>query len=193
MDIKDLKPNPKNPRVVTDEKLEMLRKTVQQFGDLSGIVYNRNPKIQQLVGGHQRTKILDGPHKIVITKKYAKPTKAGTLAEGHIEAFGEKFIYREVSWPKKIHMAATLAANRGAGDWDNDQLSEWMNELSLESGFDMDLTMFDLDEREEFLALSDDEGDDAPESGTGKKKKAGVSRLEHTCPECGCTFTNGDE
>jgi hypothetical protein len=188
MKIQDLTANPKNPRIVTDEKLEMLRKSILSFGDLSGIIYNR--KTKQLVGGHQRTKILDGPHKIVIAKKYAKPTKAGTLADGYVEAFGERFVYREVSWSSKTEKAANIAANKGAGTWDDPQLTEWLSELALDSEFDMDLTMFDVDERDDFLNI--DDSDDDAES-TDKKPKPGVSRLEHECPECGHKFTNGDE
>ncbi len=51
-----LEGNPKNPRRITDKKLDMLKKAVSEFGDLSGIVFNRTTG--QLVGGHQRVKVL---------------------------------------------------------------------------------------------------------------------------------------
>ena len=55
MKLKDLKPNPGNPRKITDERLSMLKKSIETFGDLSGFVYNRTT--QRLSGGHQRQKV----------------------------------------------------------------------------------------------------------------------------------------
>ncbi len=64
--LSQLKSNPKNPRRVTDKKLDMLKKALFEFGDLSGIVFNR--KTGQLVGGHQRVKIFSPESKIIIRK-----------------------------------------------------------------------------------------------------------------------------
>lgn len=150
MRAKDLAPNPKNPRKITDAKVEMLKRAMLEFGDLSGIVYNSKSK--QLVGGHQRTKILPPDAKVVITKSFEKPTKAGTVAVGYVELNGDRFGYREVSWDRHREMAANIAANKGAGEWDLPELTEWMKELSSfdADDFDMSLTMFDEDELEEF-------------------------------------------
>jgi len=41
MDVKSLKPAGYNPRKITDKKLEMLKKSLEEFGDLSGIIFNR--------------------------------------------------------------------------------------------------------------------------------------------------------
>jgi hypothetical protein len=143
--LSQLKSNPKNPRRVSDKKLEMLKKTLFEFGDLSGIVFNR--KTGQLVGGHQRVKVFSPASKIVITKQYQEPTRAGTVAEGHVEIDGEQFTYREVEWDENKEKAANIAANKGAGEWDFSQLSEWMLELD-HINFDMDLTLFDPEELE---------------------------------------------
>lgn len=152
MKIKDLAPNPKNPRTVSDDKLKMLKKALAEFGDLSGIVYNKKSK--QLVGGHQRTKLIDAETPIVVQKKYSKPTKVGTVAEGYVEIEGERFAYREVWWTSEKEMAANIAANKGAGLWDMPQLSEWMKELSsFDLDFDMDLTMFDSEELKQFEGI----------------------------------------
>ncbi len=150
MRTKDLTPNPKNPRKITDAKLQMLKRAMLEFGDLSGIVFNR--KSGQLVGGHQRTTWMDPEAAVTIVKKYPKPTKAGTIAEGYLELNGEKFTYREVSWGKHREMAANIAANKGAGEWDMPGLTDWMKDLASfdADDFDMSLTMFDEDELEEF-------------------------------------------
>lgn len=153
MKISELAPNPKNPRTITDDKLTQLKKALLEFGDLSGVVYNR--KTKQLVGGHQRTKLFDKETRVVITYQHLKPTKTGTLAEGYILLKGERFSYREVSWPKHREMAANLAANKGAGTWDLPQLGEWLKELSdFDVGIDLDLTMFDEDELKEFDGIT---------------------------------------
>jgi len=54
MELTDIKSAGYNPRTITDEQLKMLNKSLQTFGDLSGIVYNR--RTGNLVGGHQRLK-----------------------------------------------------------------------------------------------------------------------------------------
>jgi ParB-like chromosome segregation protein Spo0J len=146
--LSELSGNPKNPRRISDKKLEMLKKALAEFGDLSGIVFNR--KSHQLVGGHQRVMVLPKEAKISLTKNYEQPTRTGTLAEGFVEIDGERFSYREVDWDDSKEKAANIAANKGAGDWDFSQLSEWMLELDS-LNFDMDLTMFDEEEIERLM------------------------------------------
>lgn len=142
MKIKELEPNSNNPRFVTDAKLKMLKKAMIEFGDLSGIVYNRKSK--KLAAGHQRQKQLDPNTVITIVKKYSKPTKTGTVAEGFVEMNGERFNYREVYWTPAKEKAANIAANKGAGEWDFPKLNVWLKELSdFDLDFDLDLTMFD--------------------------------------------------
>lgn len=147
--LKDLKPNAENPRKITDTKLAMLKKSLLEFGDLSGIVFNR--KTKQIVGGHQRQEALDAASIVKIEKKYAKPTRTGTVAEGYVVVKNERFSYREVNWSDSKEKAANIAANKGAGEWDLTQLSKWMRELDGNL-FDLDLTMFDEVERVGFLA-----------------------------------------
>ncbi len=145
--VKDLHPSPKNPRTITPEKLKMLRSALTRFGDLGGVVFNRKSK--QLVGGHQRTKIFERGE-VVVTKKYPKPTRTGTVAEGFIELKGERFAYREVSWDRDTETAANIAANKGAGEWDQEKLTEMFRSLD-NFKLDYDLTMFDEAERSFYL------------------------------------------
>lgn len=152
MKIQDLSKNPGNPRTITDAKKRMLLKALRRFGDLSGVVFNR--KTKQLVGGHRRSELFDPSTPIVIVKKYSKPTKTGTVAEGYFEAKGERFAYREVYWDEPTEKAANIAANKGAGEWDIGKLKDWISDLnSFDVNFDLDLTMFDSDELKDIVGV----------------------------------------
>lgn len=152
-------PNPKNPRNITDKKLAMLKKSLETFGDLGGIVVNESS--QQIVGGHQRVKALLGgdgsiPEGAVrITKRFSEPTRTGTIAEGHIVAVGahmasERYPYRVVRWDESRERAANLSANKGAGEFDLDAVADWLGDLET-ADIDLDLTMFDVDDRDALL------------------------------------------
>lgn len=149
MKSKDLAANPQNPRKVSDAKLAQLQKSLREFGDISGVVFNRTTG--NLVGGHQRNKNFDDNSEVKITKVFETPSKSGTVALGYILHEGERFAYREVRWPRHKEMAANIAANKGAGEWDLPQLGEWMRELgNFDSDFDIELTLFDQEERQNF-------------------------------------------
>ncbi|RZK30514.1 MAG: hypothetical protein EOO63_06565 [Hymenobacter sp.] len=141
-----LKPNPKNPRKITDAKARMLRDSLARFGDISGLVFNRTSG--QLVGGHQRVEAFKalGAHDVTITKQYDVPSHAGTVAEGYVDISGERYAYRETQWDDATEKAANLAANKGAGEWDLAQVGNWIQELDA-IDFDIDLTMFDEADR----------------------------------------------
>ncbi len=183
MNVKQLTANPENPRTISKQKLAMLKKSLTEFGDLSGIVFNRRTK--RLVGGHQRITQINKETPVFVEKKYSKPSKTGTVAEGHILIFDERHPYREVDWDEIKEKAANIAANKGAGEWDMPKLASWMEEIG-ECGFDLDLTMFDESERS-LLSGSpskvqeseeDDEVPDAPK--VAKTKLGNIYQLgEH--------------
>jgi len=50
--IKDIKPNPKNPRTITEYQSEALKRSINKFGFLQPIVVNK--RNMQIVSGHQR-------------------------------------------------------------------------------------------------------------------------------------------
>jgi DNA modification methylase len=149
MNLENLKPNPRNPRKISDKKLEMLKSALHEFGDLSGIVYNVNSK--QLVGGHQRIKALPHKSEITITQKYAAPTRTGTMAVGYVEIDGERFGYREVAWDDTKEAAANIAANKHGGEFDIPLLNEFLLELDA-ANYDLDLTGFDDEELANLMA-----------------------------------------
>jgi hypothetical protein len=139
--------NPRNPRKITDEQLEALKKAMAAYGDLSGLVVNLNTG--HLVGGHQRVKIL-GNLPVEILRRFPKPTPRGTVAEGVVMYRGERFVYREVKWDEATENAAMIAANKHGGDWDLPALSEILTELDGQ-GYELPLTGFSAKELEAML------------------------------------------
>ncbi len=192
MKIEDLNPNPRNPRKITNEKLDMLKSAVAEFGDLGCVVFNRQTK--QLVGGHQRVKVLDQDTEIVLERLFDEPTRTGTVAEGYIEVDGERFKYREVDWDEVREKAANIAANKHGGEFDLPILSEWLLELD-QLNYNMDLTGFTPTELEavivpvEKLEPQADE-DDVPGTSTvqARTKLGDVYELGRHRLRCGdCT------
>lgn len=120
MQIKDLKPNPKNPRRMTQTALGSLRKSLAKYGDLSGFVYNRRSKT--LISGHQKQKTIPPDSTIKIEQKYDQPTSAFTVADGYVLIDGERFKYREVDADHTWESEAMIAANKHSGQWDDDLL-----------------------------------------------------------------------
>lgn len=145
MKVKDLKPAGYNPRKISDRQLEMLKKSMHEFGDLSGIVRNR--RTGNLIGGHQRLKHFQSSWEI-----QAQPAEdaVGTVAAGFIKTpFGD-WTYREVDWDETKEKGANIAANQQGGEFDMAMLRELLIELDT-GAFDMDLTGFDAKEIEDLM------------------------------------------
>jgi hypothetical protein len=173
--VKDLKPAAYNPRKITDHRLEMLRKSMQEFGDLSGIVVN--VKTGNLVSGHQRIKHLDPSWEII--KQPAKD-KTGTVALGSIKTPFGLWSYREVSWDLKREAAANVAANQHGGEFDEIKLKEILLEVD-DGSIDIELTGFNRHEIE-LMMTAFQPGTLADQGRLDEKKPI-------TCPECGYVFT----
>lgn len=148
MKIKDLTPNKRNPRKIDDEHLDMLKRSMEKFGDISGIV--NNVRTNRLLGGHQRTKIIPKDAEIVIEKRYDPPTSVGTVAEGYVLFKDEKFKYREVDWDEDTEAAANIAANKQGGHWDDVLLKDTLIDLDSKN-FDFNLVGFTDIELENYL------------------------------------------
>lgn len=148
MQVKNLKAFEKNPRKITERSKELLEKTMDEFGDLSGIIFNEESG--NLIGGHQRKLVLPEDAEVIIENKYNPPTSKGTTADGYILFKGEKFKYRQVKWEKNKELAANIAANKGAGTWDYPLLENLFLELDHDN-FDLELTGFDNSEIEHLM------------------------------------------
>src|SRR2546430_1856562 len=109
--LASLHTNPRNPRRSTPQQMERLHKALEEFGDLGGIVLNRNTN--HLVGGHQRIAAFrESEIPAIITQRLNKPDRTGTTAYGHIEMFGTRYSYREVDWDEQKELSANIAANQ---------------------------------------------------------------------------------
>lgn len=164
MQISDLKPNPKNPRKISEKQLKALKKALLEFGDLGCFVYNK--RTDRLIGGHQRAKSFPPDSKIIIEHEPID-SKVGTIKEGYVECNGEKFKYREVDWDEKKEKAANIAANQHGGEFEISILSEWITELNA-LDFDMELTGFSEKELNKLIK---------PESTTGHTDEDSVPEL----------------
>ena len=97
--IADLKAAKYNPRSISDEAGKGLLRSLLEFGDISGIVWNR--KTGNLIAGHQRYAQL--------RKKFSGDLKVvGNIL---LAPTGDKFPIRVVEWDADKEMAANLAAN----------------------------------------------------------------------------------
>lgn len=124
--LDELQGNPKNPRRINKHDGMALAKSMQEFGDLSGIVFNVQTK--QLVGGHQRVNIIKvvmgGGATVQVTQRFEEPTADGTVGIGYVVHKKKSYAYREVDWPYERELAANIAANRIQGEFDLDLLAE---------------------------------------------------------------------
>jgi DNA modification methylase len=102
MKLSDLHPTPHNPREILGDRLTALAYSMQEFGDLSGIVLNRADWTQggMLVCGHQRVAAL--------TAAYGDIELDGDVI---VTPSGERFSVRVVDWPREKHDAAMVVAN----------------------------------------------------------------------------------
>lgn len=91
--LSDLHADPDNARDITPAALEGLKYSLEEFGDLSGIVFNR--RSNQLVCGHQRVRALLDQH--------------GDIDLPGLEQLGYRVRY--VEWDSKKQRAANIAAN----------------------------------------------------------------------------------
>ena len=159
--LSELNEAPYNPRKISDHQYSALLESIDKFGDISGIVFNR--KTGNLVGGHQRIKAFKeiGTDKVVITEQLNEPNSRGTVARGYVINGDEKFTYREVEWTMEWEKMANVAANKIQGEWDNAKLVEVLADLE-----EINLTGFT---EGEFTYLQDVFGNkDLNEDFTGK-------------------------
>jgi hypothetical protein len=121
--IKDLKPNPNNPRFIRDEKFNKLKKSIQDFPEmlkLRPIVVDDNMVV---LGGNMRLKALTD-----LGVKEVEIIKAKDLTEDK----KKQFIIKD---------------NVGFGEWDWDMLAnEWDAELIGDWGMDVPYTEDDIKE-----------------------------------------------
>ncbi len=134
--VREINPAAYNPRIDLapgDPDYEMLKKSISTFGLVEPLVWNR--QTGNLVGGHQRLKIL----------------KEEGVAEVEVSV---------VDLSLDQEKALNLALNKIQGDWDEDKLSALVDELSKIPDFDFGLTGFEAPEVSQILDRSEEIGED---------------------------------
>jgi hypothetical protein len=157
--VSDLRAAPYNPRTISAEALQALQVSLGEFGDVSGIVWNRRTK--HLVAGHQRLDALKKKHGDKLTIK-----DGALVAPG-----GVRFPIRVVNWPLEKEQAANLAANSPflGGSFDPGGLEQVLRDLNGADG--LGSLVGDL----RLAELLPGVGDPLPEAnggGNGKANKA---------------------
>ena len=155
-----------NPREISDEALTGLTVSIDEFGDLSGIVFNR--QTGNLVAGHQRVKALK--------EKYGDLD----ISElGIILPNNELFKVRYVDWDPIKEKTANIAANNPhiQGEFTSD-LKLIIDELKLEvPDLTIGLKIYEI----EIPILSE-----------MKIKEKEITEddldLNHKCPSCGYEY-----
>jgi DNA modification methylase len=97
-----LRGDPENPRRIDDGHLDGLRLSVEEFGDLAGIVWNETTG--ELVCGHQRMRIL----REAGATEWTRDGSAGAIVHPQT---GERFPVRIVAWDRETQRMANLVAN----------------------------------------------------------------------------------
>ncbi len=123
MKLDDLKPAPYNPRTIDDKALRGLQASLDKFGDVAGIVWNKSTG--HLVAGHQRVAALAKQHGKQLKLKGAKDNYALVTSDG------ARFPVRVVEWSADREKAANVAANNPflQGAFDDEALQGLLAEL----------------------------------------------------------------
>lgn len=155
----DFKPAKYNPRKITSVALKALNRSIEEFGDLSGVVINDRTKT--IVAGHQRLTTLKDKKTKVVTKPFKD--EFGTVAMGHIAVKTDDGTFnvplRVVNWDLRREKLANIAANNHGGEFDNQKLGKLLAELNTEQ-FDIETTGFSLHEVNNLVRKADtDPGD----------------------------------
>ena len=124
VDVGDLRPDPFNPRRISDHEMEALTRSIQEFGLVDPIIARREDST--VIGGHQRL-----------------------LAARRLGLKTAPVIFVDVSTEQARLL--NLALNKIAGSWDQELLARLMVDLSASPNVDLSLSGFGEDEIEEGL------------------------------------------
>ena len=163
VDINELISPEYNPRQITDDEMEKLKNSINEFGYVAPIIVNKHNN--HIVGGNQRYEAL----------------KSLGYTDVDVVFVDEPDLNRE--------KALNIALNKISGDWDNEKLTQIFNEMSFE-GFDITLTGFEDFEINDSLGFFDDNFDDSDieEGGADENFDNSFSEVETYTQEA--TFEN---
>jgi len=125
MKVTELKGWESNPRTITDDELAGLGVSMEQFGDISGVVFNsRNDR---LVCGHQRIKSLKALYGDDLEVEEVDSERGVIRTED-----GKEWSVRFVDWDEETHAAACIAGNSEViqGKWDEGLLGTLLQDIN---------------------------------------------------------------
>jgi DNA modification methylase len=138
MPIGDLRPDPFNPRRISDAELEALTRSIREFGLVDPIIARREDRA--VIGGHQR---------LVAARRLGLDTVPVVFVD---------------LTPEQAKLL-NLALNRISGQWDQELLARLLSELQETPDVDLSLSGFAEDEISKLLkSLEARDKRDRPES-----------------------------
>lgn len=180
----DLKPAEYNPRKISEQELQKLTNSINEFGLVDPIIINL--KNNKIIGGHQRYEALY--NKYTLDNDFQPEFNLIRLGDiGWVFEDTELTINSEAQ-----EKALNLALNKISGEWDEVKLQPLLEELSLSeldielTGFDADLIMqnkMELDFINDFQFADDDEPVDLTEDDLANEKRQNNEEFI-ICPHC---------
>lgn len=161
--------NPREDLQPGDSEYEKLRRSIEEFGYIDPIIWNE--KTGNMVGGHQRYKILVN------------------------EQRKTELVVSVVNLDETQERLLNLALNKVSGKWDDEALADLISDLQA-AGADISLTGFEGKELERLLAeFAEPEAD---QLGDFTNHELDIndfdeSRFECKCPRCGFVFDSEGE
>ena len=113
MNIKDIKSNPNNPRIIKDERFEKLKKSIKEFPKMMALrpmVINEDNIV---LGGNMRLKALKELGYTEVPDEWVKRAEDLTDEEARRFIIADNVGFGEHDWD--------ILAN----EWDNQELNEW--------------------------------------------------------------------
>ena len=138
---KKIKEFPANPRRITEDALELLGKSLVEFGSLDGFVVNTSKGRYKdaVISGNQKNKHIGlSTANVVIEERFDPPTHTGTVAVGYVLYEGERFPYREVSWDDERCEVANIRANNSGGENDVALLAKFSEDVLSTAGINLE-------------------------------------------------------
>jgi len=191
-----------NPRTISAKRAKQLKADLELYGDLGGIVHDLNS--DQLVGGHQRLRVLFGElgdvfqvkdADIEIVRKFDEPDRQGTVAHGFVLWRGFRYAYRQVRWDADTFEAANIKANLDGGAWNWDIVSTKDAAYLQEIGFDLELKQ-DWDAGAAAIGMMLASEVEAPAAPDDFAEYDESIDTQYECPKCGYRWSgkqNQDE
>jgi ParB-like chromosome segregation protein Spo0J len=133
MKLKDIKPNPNNPRVLRDDKFQKLKQSIKEFPkmlSLRPMVIDENNVV---LGGNMRLR---------------------ALQELGFNDIDEAWVKRSSDLTEEEKKRFIIADNVAFGEWDWDTLANDWDVVDLEA-WGLDIPQFDTVEEQEMEDLSD--------------------------------------